>query len=93
MTLTSRDNVRSITVKAGTVLAVELPANFGPGATNHVASSNPTVFGPLGGGGLIAELRAWQPGKAELSAPSGGCSGSSRASCSKPWAVQVTITA
>jgi hypothetical protein len=75
------DNGKTVTVHVGDVVAPPLLVEVPPAAA-PVRSSDPAVLGPLPAAiKIFVEFRAWKPGRATLSAPSGA------------WKVHVKVTA
>ena len=63
-------------------------------ASNPVTSSNPGVLGALANPRpIVAEFRAWKPGRATLTVPESACRspGSDQAPCTSPWIVHVVV--
>ena len=93
--LDAQSNGRTVHVEVGNVLVVDSPGSQATGpAPNPVTSSNPGVLGPLGPGQpIVAEFRAWKPGRATLSVPTSACRspGSVQVPCTTPWIVHVVV--
>jgi hypothetical protein len=96
ITLDAQSNGQTLRVMVGNVLVVNpLPGAQGNGpAPNRVASSDPAVLGALANPQpIVAEFRAWKPGRATLTVPESACRspGSDQLPCSSPWVVHVVV--
>jgi hypothetical protein len=94
--LDGQSNGQTFHVEVGNVVVVNpLPAAQAAGpAPNPVTSSNPGVLGPLAQPQpMVAEFRAWKPGRATLSVPTSACRspGSDQVPCTTPWMVHVVV--
>lgn len=96
ITLDAQSNGHTVHARVGNVLVVDpLPGALTPGlAPNPVTSSNPAVLGVLSRPQpLVAEFRAWKPGRADLTVPESACKSadSNQVPCSGPWIVHVIV--
>ncbi|MHB1961002.1 MAG: hypothetical protein ACYCVC_01555 [Acidimicrobiales bacterium] len=89
-------NGQTVVLRVGQVVTVQpLPGAQGLTSVGVPVSSDPAVLGPLTPGPqpIVAELRAWKPGTAEITVPESDCvhPGSDQVPCDGPFVVHVVV--
>jgi hypothetical protein len=89
-------NGETVDLAVGEVATVQpLPGAQGLSLTSPVVSTNPGVLGPLTSAPqpLVAELRAWKAGTADITVPQSACihPGTDQVPCDGPFVVHVVV--